>query len=76
MRAKIIFHDNSWIIGRRVSWWDIFKSRMPETQGTHHWWIEECNGFDLGDVEMKELMNHKVRIAIPINSMKYLVFVK
>lgn len=69
MRAKIIFHDNSWIIGRRVSWWDIFKSRMPETQGTHHWWVEDMSGEFVGVA--REIIGE--RVAVPISSMKYCV---
>jgi hypothetical protein len=72
MRCKIVFQDNSWIIGRRVSFWD--KVFLPETPGTHHWWVEECHGFDLGEQNMEKLINHKVRVAVPINSMKYMVF--
>jgi hypothetical protein len=79
MKAKIVFHDGSWIIGCRVSWWEILKSRMPETQGTHHWWAEEWSESNalIGRGEsLDRILCHKVRVAVPINSMKYCVFVK
>jgi hypothetical protein len=66
MRAKIIFHDNSWVVGRRISQWEIIKSGITETQGTHHWWVEDMSG------EYVNVARNIIgeRVAIPINSMK------
>jgi hypothetical protein len=72
MRAKIVFHDGSWIAGRRVSNWEIFKSHMPETQGTHHWWVEDMSGEFVGVT--REYISE--RVAVPINSMKCCVFLR
>jgi hypothetical protein len=73
MRCKIVFQDNSWIIGRRVKWWEtIF---LPETTGTHHWIVEdwsEGNQYIIGRTDGRTLIG--MRVAIPIDSMKYMVF--
>lgn len=70
MKARIVFFDGTWIIGSRVSFWDIFKSGMRETSGTHHWWVEDVGIMNLG-VRQIDVGD---RIAIPISSMKYCVF--
>ncbi len=82
MRAKIVFQDGSWFIGRRVSGWEILKSRIPETQGTHHWWVEKSSiGYEIEGIEDTEsdrvVYKNKLigeRVAVPISSMKYCVF--
>jgi hypothetical protein len=79
MRAKIVFQDNSWIVGKRVSFWDtVF---LPETPGTHHWWVESFSADDNLALEMvtqidKKSLKPKVRVAVPFNSMKYMVFLQ
>jgi hypothetical protein len=73
MRCKIVFQDNSWIIGRRVSLWEQFISRVTETAGTHHWWVEDFSWEIRADMAQVHQLD-KRRIAIPINSMKYMVF--
>ena len=71
MRCKIVFHDNSWIIGKRVSLWDtIF---LPETEGTHHWWVESFSWEIRADMSEVHQLD-KRRVAVPISSMKYMVF--
>ena len=69
IRVKIVFHDDSWMICRSLSWWEIFESRITETQGTHHWYVQDMSG------EYKEVYKDIIgqRIAVPINSMKYMV---
>jgi hypothetical protein len=63
MKCKIVFNDGSWIIGRRINFWEWLN--LKETQGTHHWIVLDSND------DMKEYIGK--RIAIPIIAMKYLV---
>jgi hypothetical protein len=61
MECKIIFNEGSWVTGRRVNFTE--RMKISETKGTHHWIVSDSND--------KTIIGK--RIAIPINSMKYLV---
>jgi hypothetical protein len=66
MKAKVVFQDGTWFIGRWVNFWE--QLVIPETQGTHHWMVRNCGNnseLHVGD-----------RVVVPINSMKYCVFAK
>ncbi len=69
MKVKIVFNDDSWIIGHSLSFWDILRSRITETHGTHHWWVEDMSGEFVGIA--REVIGY--RVAVPINSMKFMV---
>ena len=63
MIMKVVFQDNSWIIGKRG--WREIGIPMHETKGTHHFTV-----IDSSD-NMRDL--RKREVAIPINSAKYFI---
>ena len=63
MKCKIVFNDGTYFIGRLVNWWE--KLIIGETKGTHHWIV--LNSGSISDDILGK------RIAVPINSMKYLI---
>ena len=75
VKCKIVFNDGTWIIGRRVNFWERLK--IPETFGTHHWIVLEVSPtYIYPSVKKYNDLRDYIgkRIAIPIVSMKYLVF--
>jgi hypothetical protein len=64
MRAKIVFQDGTWFIGRRVNLWEMML--MSETNGTHHWIVQNSGN--------NSELHRGDRVAVPIDSMKYCVF--
>jgi hypothetical protein len=70
MKAKIVFQDGSWFIGRRVNLWEQFI--MPETPNTYHWIVLDVGYMNVGPRQIDK----GDRIAVPISSMKYCVFAR